>query len=174
MTTKTRDMLRSSVLETLLKTFPGSQIVKGGMAFISDQIDEDTGVPLAVVLSITVPLTADTARSKAFDFDAAVAEAKNAPGRRVADPVKKAEKEAKAAESKVRERKNLAALTAWIEKGGLGEGMTPGTVHSHAAEIGLDVATPMMTGSLLKKLAEAGVVVKGRDAENKHNWFTRA
>ena len=74
MTTKTRDMLRSSVLETLLKTFPGSQIVKGGMAFVSDQIDEDTGVPLAVVLSITVPLTADTARSKAFDFDAAVAE----------------------------------------------------------------------------------------------------
>ena len=174
MTTKTRDMLRSSVLETLLKTFPGSQIVKGGMAFVSDQIDEDTGVPLAVVLSITVPLTADTARSKAFDFDAAVADAKNAPGRRVADPVKKAEKEAKAAESKARERKNLAALTEWIEKGGLGEGMTPGTVHSHAAEIGLDVATPMMTGSLLKKLAEAGVVVKGRDAENKHNWFTRA
>ena len=121
-----------------------------------------------------MPLTADTARSKAFDFDAAVAEAKNAPGRRVADPVKKAEKEAKAAESKARERKNLAALTEWIEKGGLGEGMTPGTVHSHAAEIGLDVATPMMTGSLLKKLAEAGVVVKGRDAENKHNWFTRA
>ena len=39
MTTKTRDMLRSSVLETLLKTFPGSQIVKGGMAFVSDQID---------------------------------------------------------------------------------------------------------------------------------------
>ena len=156
MTTKTRDMLRSSVLETLLKTFPGSQIVKGGMAFVSDQIDEDTGVPLAVVLSITVPLTADTARSKAFDFDAAVADAKNAPGRRVADPVKKAEKEAKAAESKARERKNLAALTEWIEKGGLGEGMTPGTVHSHAAEIGLDVATPMMTGSLLKKLAEAG------------------
>lgn len=173
MTTKTRDMLRSSVLETLLKTFPGSQIVKGGMAFVSNQIDEDTGVPLAVVLSITVPLTADTARSKAFDFDAAVAEAKNAPGRRVADPVKKAEKEQKSMEAKAREQKNLAALTTWIEKGGLGEGMTPGTVHSHAAEIGLDVATPMMTGSLLKKLAEAGIVVKGRDAENKHNWFTR-
>lgn len=174
MTTKTRDMLRSSVLETLLKTFPGSQIVKGGIAFVSDQIDEETGVPLAVVLNITVPLTADTARSKAFDFDAAVAEAKNAPGRRVADPIKKAEKEAKSAEAKARKEKNLAALTKWVEKGGLGEGMIPSEVHAKAVEIGLDVATPMMTGSLLGDLAKAGIIVKGRDAENKHNWFTRA
>lgn len=171
---KNCDLLRSSVFETLLKTFPGSQIIKGGIAYVSDQIDEETGLPLSVVLRISVPRTVDTAHSKAFDFDAAVAEAKNAPGRRVADPEKKAAKQAQAEAAKVRREANVAALAAWVNKGGLGEGMTPYTVYTHAEEIGLDVKTPMMVGSILKILAEQGIANAGRDAENKHNWYTKA
>lgn len=177
MNIKTRDTLRSVTIEKLLSVFPGSQLVKSqsgtGIGYVSDVIDEETGSPYVVVMNVSVPLTADTQRSKAYDFDAAVEAAKNAPGRRVADPAKKAAAETKKAEAVARREKNLAALTAWVQKGGLGTGMIPSQVWDHKDEIGLDVATPMMVGGLLKMLAEAGTVLVGKD-EKKRNFYTAA
>lgn len=177
MNIKTRDTLRSATIEKLLSIFPQAQLVKTpggiGIGYVSDVIDEETGNPYVVVMNVSVPLTADTQRSKAYDFDAAVEAAKNAPGRRVADPAKKAAAESKKAETEARRTKNLAALTSWVQKGGLGTGMIPSQVWEHKDEIGLDVATPMMVGGLLKMLAGAGTVVLGKD-EKKHNFYTMA
>ena len=76
MNIKTRDTLRSATIEKLLSVFPGAQLVKSatgsGIGYVSDVIDEETGSPYVVVMNVSVPLTADTQRSKAFDFDAAV------------------------------------------------------------------------------------------------------
>lgn len=177
MNIKTRDTLRSATIEKLLSVFPGAQLVKSatgsGIGYVSDVIDEETGSPYVVVMNVSVPLTADTQRSKAFDFDAAVEAAKNAPGRRVADPAKKAAAESKKAEAAARREKNLAALTEWVQNGGLGAGMIPSQVWDHKDEIGLDVATPMMVGALLKMLATMGVIILGKD-EKKHNFYTAA
>ena len=51
--------------------------------------------------------------------------------------------------------------------------MIPSQVWDHKDEIGLDVATPMMVGALLKMLATMGVIVLGKD-EKKHNFYTAA
>ena len=89
-----RDALRAKVIETLISTFPGAQKVVGGVAFHSDVVDEETGMLFPVELKVTVKNTKDTARSKAYDLDAEVEKAATRPGRRVADPAKKAEREA--------------------------------------------------------------------------------
>ena len=178
MNIKPRDTLRSATIEKLLSVFPGAQLVKtstngSGIGYVSDVIDEETGAPYVVVIGVTVPLTAETKRSKAFDFDAAVEAAKNAPGRRVADPEKKAAAESKHSEAVARRTRNMEALTKWAQEGGLGAGMIPSQVWDHKDEIGLDVATPMMVGSVLKELAATGVLVAGKD-EKKRNLYTVA
>ena len=93
MSVETRDALRSKVMDTLMSTFPGAQKVVGGVAFLSDVVDEATGMLFPVELKVTVKNTQDTARSKAYDLDAEVAKAAERPGRRVADPAKKAQKD---------------------------------------------------------------------------------
>jgi hypothetical protein len=44
MSIETRDALRSKVMDTLMSTFPGAQKVVGGVAFLSDVVDEQTGM----------------------------------------------------------------------------------------------------------------------------------
>ena len=38
-----RDELRTNVINTLISTFPGAQKVSGGVAFMSEVLDEETG-----------------------------------------------------------------------------------------------------------------------------------
>lgn len=179
MNIKTRDTLRSATIEKLLSVFPNAQLVKSngttGIGYVSDTIDEETGTPYVVVIGVSIPLTADNQHGKAYDFDAAVEAAKNAPGRRVADPVKQAEAAAKKAITQTRKANNLAALTAWINKGGLGEGMIPSQIYALKDEIGLDVSTGMMVGTLLKELAKQGILVvdKSKD-EKRRNFYMKA
>ena len=89
-----RDALRASVVETLIKTFPGARPVIGGVAYLSEVVDEATGMLYPVELKVTVKNTHDTQRSKAYDLEAEVEKAATRPGRRVADPAKAAERNA--------------------------------------------------------------------------------
>lgn len=177
MNIKTRDTLRSATIEKLLSVFPSAQLVKNngttGIGYVSDVIDEETGTPYVVVIGVSIPLTADNQHGKAYDFDAAVEAAKNAPGRRVADPAKQAAAAAKKDAAAARKASNIAALTAWVNKGGLGEGMIPSQVYALKDEIGLDVSTGMMVGTLLKELASQGLVNVGKD-EKRRNFYTKA
>ena len=118
-----RDALRAKVIETLISTFPGAQKVVGGVAFHSDVVDEETGMLFPVELKVTVKNTKDTARSKAYDLDAEVQKAAERPGRRVADPAKKAEQEAAKAAAAERKAANVAILKEWVKDNLPAEGM---------------------------------------------------
>ena len=92
----TRDALRTAVIEKLLADFPKAQKVQGGVAFISETMDEETGLYFPVEIKVAVKNTQATARSEAYDFDKAVADFAAKPGRRQADPAKADEYVAKA------------------------------------------------------------------------------
>lgn len=114
MSMSVRDTLRSSVIDTLLATFPGAQKVTGGVAFMSDAIDEETGTPIPVEIKIVAKSTQDTARSKAYDLDAAVAKAATKAARKQADPEKAAQKAAEREAAKARKEANVAILRDWV------------------------------------------------------------
>ena len=83
-----RETLRNQIMETLMATFPNAQKVAGGVAFLSDVIDEETGKYFPVEIKCAVKNTKDTQRSAAYDLEAAVADFAAKPGRRTADPNK--------------------------------------------------------------------------------------
>ena len=95
----TRDALRTAVIEKLLADFPKAQKVAGGVAFMSETLDEETGLYFPVEIKVSVKNTQATARSEAYDFEKAVADFAAKPGRRVADPAKKAERDVAKAEA---------------------------------------------------------------------------
>ena len=171
MSVETRDALRSKVMDTLMSTFPGAQKVVGGVAFLSDVVDEATGMLFPVELKVTVKNTQDTARSKAYDLDAEVAKAAERPGRRVADPAKKAQKDAEKAAAAERKAANVAILHEWVKSNLPAEGMIPSVIAANVPEFaGLN---QMQVGTYLKALVEEGVLKFELD-EKRHKVYTLA
>ena len=163
-----RDALRAKVIETLLSTFPGAQKVVGGVAFHSDVVDEETGMLFPVELKVTVKNTKDTARSKAYDLDAEVEKAANRPGRRVADPAKKAEQEAAKAAAAERKAANVAILKGWVTANLPAEGMLSSQILAACDE--LAHLNAMQIGTCLSTLADAGVVQYTLDEKRRKVW----
>ena len=163
-----RDALRAKVIETLLSTFPGAQKVVGGVAFHSDVVDEETGMLFPVELKVTVKNTKDTARSKAYDLDAEVEKAANRPGRRVADPAKKAEQEAAKAAAAERRAANVAILKGWVTANLPAEGMLSSQILAACDE--LAHLNAMQIGTCLSTLADAGVVQYTLDEKRRKVW----
>lgn len=163
-----RDALRAKVIETLLSTFPGAQKVVGGVAFHSDVVDEETGMLFPVELKVTVKNTKDTARSKAYDLDAEVEKAANRPGRRVADPAKKAEQEAAKAAAAERKAANVAILKEWVTANLPEEGMLSSKILEACED--LSHLNAMQIGTCLATLADAGVVEYHLDDKRRKVW----
>ena len=168
MATEIRDALRAKVIETLLSTFPGAQKVIGGVAYHSDVVDEETGMLFPVELKVTVKNTKDTARSKAYDLDAEVEKAANRPGKRVADPAKKAEREANSAAAAERKAANLAILKSWVTANLPAEGMISKQILEACAD--LSGLNPMMIGTLMNLLADEGIVTYSLDEKRRKVW----
>ena len=165
---ETRDALRAQVINTLLSTFPGAQKVVGGVAYHSDVVDEETGLLFPVELKVTVKNTKDTARSKAYDLDAEVEKAANRPGRRVADPAKKAEREAAAAAAAERKAANVAILKDWVATNLPEDGMLSSQILAACEE--LNHLNAMQMGTCLAALADAGVVEYSLDEKRRKVW----
>lgn len=163
-----RDALRAKVIETLLSTFPGAQKVVGGVAFHSDVVDEETGMLFPVELKVTVKNTKDTARSKAYDLDAEVEKAATRPGRRVADPAKKAEQEAAKAAAAERKAANVAILKDWVVANLPEEGMLSSKILEACED--LSHLNAMQIGTCLATLADAGVVEYHLDDKRRKVW----
>lgn len=171
MNIEARDALRNSILEAVIKTFPTAQKVSGGVAFMSDVMDEDTGLYFPVEIKVSVKNTAATARSAAYDLEKAVAEYAAKPGRRVADPAKKAAAEAKKAESAAKREANMKVLRAFIEAGKLGDGMIPTVMQAAIPEF--KAMQPMQVGLLLKAAVDEGIVTFTID-EKRRKVYTKA
>ena len=114
MSVSVRDALRAEVVEKLMGCYENAQKVAGGFAFMSDKMDEETGLFIPVVVTVTAKNTAPTARSEAYDIDKAVAEYAAKPGRRVADPAKIAERAAAKEAAASRKQANLSILRSWV------------------------------------------------------------
>lgn len=166
-----RDALRSKVMDTLMSTFPGAQKVVGGVAFLSDVVDEETGLLFPVELKVTVKNTKDTARSKAYDLDAEVAKAAERPGRRQADPAKKAAKDAEKAAAAERKAANVAILKEWVKKNLPEDGMIPSAIARAVPEF--EGLNQMQVGTYLKALVDEGVLIFNLD-EKRHKVYTLA
>ena len=171
MAIETRDALRAKVIETLLSTFPGAQKVVGGVAFHSDVVDEETGMLFPVELKVTVKNTKDTARSKAYDLDAEVQKAAERPGRRIADPAKKAEREAAKAAAGERKAANVAILRNWVTANLPAEGMIPSVIAQNVPEF--EGLNQMQVGTYLKALVDEGVLTYALD-EKRHKLYRLA
>lgn len=171
MNIEVRDALRNSIFEKLQAAFPNAQRVKGGVAFLSDVVDDETGLFIPVVIDVTAKQTADGKRSKAYDLEAEVEAFKAAPGRRVADPAKAAAVAAQKAEAAARKAANMEILTAWIKSNLPTDGMIPSEIHASIPE--LTHCTIMQVGSYLKELAAQGVLVASKD-EKKRNLYSLA
>ena len=169
MNIEARDTLRNAVLDTIMKAFPSAQKVAGGVAFMSDVMDEDTGLYFPVEVKVSVKNTADTARSPKYDLDKAVAEYAAKPGRRVADPAKRAAAEAAKAASAQKREANMKVLRAFIAAGKLGDGMIPSAVQAAIPEF-KDLQS-MQVGLLLKVAVDEGLVTFTID-EKRHKVFT--
>ena len=166
-----RDALRNKVMDALLSTFPGAQKVVGGVAFLSDIVDEETGLLFPVELKVTVKNTKDTARSKAYDLDAEVEKAAARPGRRVADPAKKAANDAAKAAAAERKATNVAILKDWVKTNLPEEGMIPSNIAKAIPEF--DGLNQMQVGTYLKALVDEGILVFTLD-EKRHKVYTLA
>lgn len=146
-----RDELRTDVINALISAFPGAQKVSGGVAFMSEVLDEDTGKFFPVEIKVAIKNTADTEHAAAYDLQAAVAEYAAKPGRRVADPAKTAANAAAKAQSAARKEANLATLRAWVNANPV-SGMSATEIHKQIPEFA-DML-PMSLGGLLKTLVE--------------------
>ena len=152
----TRDALRTAVIDKLLADFPKAQKVAGGVAFISETMDEETGLYFPVEIKVAVKNTQATARSEAYDFEKAVADFAAKPGRRVADPATKAEREAAKEVTAAKKAANLAALRDWVAHNDMVE-MTATEVYNAVPELQASIQL-MAVGTLLKTLVEEGLV----------------
>lgn len=164
----TRDALRTAVIEKLLADFPKAQKVAGGVAFISETLDEETGLYFPVEIKVAVKNTQATARSEAYDFEKAVAEFAAKPGRRVADPAKKAEREAAAAAAAERKAANVAILKDWVAANLPEDGMLSSQILTACED--LSHLNPMQIGTCLSALADAGVVEYHLDDKRRKVW----
>ena len=166
----TRDALRTAVIDKLLTDFPKAQKVAGGVAFMSETLDEETGLYFPVEIKVSVKNTQATARSEAYDFEKAVADFAAKPGRRVADPAKKAERDAAKAEAAAKKSANLKVLRDWVANHDM-VGMTATDIHNAIPEFqGMQVMT---VGTLLKALVEEEVVTVSLN-EKRKKLYTKA
>lgn len=166
----TRDALRTAVIDKLLTDFPKAQKVAGGVAFMSETLDEETGLYFPVEIKVSVKNTQATARSEAYDFEKAVADFAAKPGRRVADPAKKAERDAAKAEAAAKKSANLKVLRDWVANHDMVE-MTATDIHNAIPEFqGMQVMT---VGTLLKALVEEEVVTVSLN-EKRKKLYTKA
>ena len=147
------------------------RIEKGVFSFRADEIDEESGKPVPVVLGITVKNTEDTTRAKAYDIDEAVKKFAARPGRRVADPAKAAEREEAKRITQERRDANLAILRAWIAQHGLGEGMTATQIHAEVPEF--EQLLVLQVGSLLTMLVKEGELTFTMDGK-RHKIYSVA
>ena len=131
-------------------------------------VDEETGLLFPVELKVTVKNTKDTARSKAYDLDAEVQKAAERPGRRVADPTKKAEQEAAKAAAAERKAANVAILKAWAADHIPAEGMLSSQILAACEE--LSHLNPMQIGTLCAACADAGVLTYELDEKRRKVW----
>ena len=171
MKTELRDKLRADVVAKLMGIFPNAVRVEEGLAFLADEIDEESGKPVPVVLGITVKNTEDTTRAKAYDIDEAVKKFAARPGRRVADPAKAAEREEAKRITQERRDANLAILRAWIAQHGLGEGMTATQIHAEVPEF--EQLLVLQVGSLLTILVKEGELTFTMDGK-RHKIYSVA
>lgn len=169
MTIETRDALRANVIETLLNTFPGSQKVAGGIAYTSEVLDEETGKYFPVEIKATVKNTADTQRSAAYDLEAAVAAFAAKPGRRVADPVKAAEKAAQKEAAAAKKQANMGVLRDWCKANPFSDKTTTEIQQAIPEFAGL---MPMQVGVLLGAAVEEGFVTVTTDEKRKKHYAT--
>ena len=166
MTIESRDTLRASVIETLMSTFGGAKKVAGGVAYLSDVLDEETGKFFPVEIKVAVKNTADTARSEAYDLDKAAADFATKPGRRVADPEKAAANAAKKEAAAARKAKYLEVLHNWVATNKVEE-MTVTEIQAAIPELAGE--TIMYVGGLVKALVEEGMLnVTIDDKRKKH------
>jgi hypothetical protein len=169
MAIENRDNLRTSVIETLLATFPTARKVVGGVAYMSDVVDEVTGKTYPVELKVTVRNTHDTQRSKAYDLEAEVEKAASRPGRRVADPAKVAERAANKEAAAARRNANVDILRKWVMANLPEEGMIPSKIAEAIPEF--KDLNQMQVGGYLTVLHKEGVVTYTLD-NARHRVYT--
>jgi hypothetical protein len=121
-----------------------------------------------VELKVTVKNTKDTARSKAYDLDAEVEKAATRPGRRVADPAKKAEQEAAKAAAAERKAANVAILKAWAPANIPAEGMLSSQILSACED--LAHLNAMQIGTICAACADEGVLTYELDEKRRKVW----
>lgn len=165
MNIEARDSLRNSVIEKLMTAFPTAQKVSGGVAFISDVLDDETGKFFPVEVKVSVKNTADTARGTAYDLEAAVAEYAAKPGRRVADPAKKAAEEARKAASAEKKAAAIAAIKEWA-KTARPENMSATEIKDAVPALANE--QPMYVGACLKAIVEEGALNVALSTDGKH------
>jgi hypothetical protein len=121
-----------------------------------------------VELKVTVKNTKDTARSKAYDLDAEVQKAAERPGRRVADPAKKAEQEAAKAAAAERKAANVAILKDWVKDNLPAEGMLSSQILTACAD--LAHLNAMQIGTICAACADEGVLFYELDDKRRKVW----
>lgn len=168
MDTLTRDALRAKVIEELMNTFPKGQKVAGGIAFLSETLDEDTGMFYPVEIKVSVKNTHATARSEAYDLDKAVADYAAKPGRRKADPEKRAAREAAAEATAAKKEANLAILRNFCATNTVDK-MSASDIYNAIPELQASINV-MNTGGLLKVLVEEGVLNLELDERRKKRY----
>ena len=171
MKTELRNKLRADVIAKLMEVFPNAVRVEEGLAFLADEIDEESGKPVPVVLGVTVKNTEDVAKAKAYDIDEAAKKFAARPGRKVADPAKVAEREEAKRITQERRDANLAILRAWITQHGLGEGMTATQIHAEVPEF--EQLLVLQVGSLLTMLVKEGELTFTMDGK-RHKIYSVA
>lgn len=155
MSVSVRDALRAEVVEKLMGCYENAQKVAGGFAFMSDKMDEETGLFIPVVVTVTAKNTAPTARSEAYDIDKAVAKYAAKPGRRVADPAKIAERAAAKEAAASRKQANLSILRSWVAANPV-DGLAAKEIYDQIPE--LQHIQLMQVGVLLTSLVEDGTL----------------
>lgn len=150
-----RNEIRTSVVNTLVKTFPQCKLVAGGVAFLSDVLDEATGTYIPVEIKVSVKNTQATATGAAYDIDAAAEAFANKPPRRVADPAKAAEKAARSEAAALRKE---AAINAILSYGAKNPVHLMNATELQAAVPELANYLPMQVGTVLKAMVENGQI----------------
>lgn len=171
MSVETRTALRDSVISTLKNTFTNAQNVAGGVAFYSDVVDEETGLLLPVEIKVTVKNTKPTAHADAYNLEEAVAKAASRPGRRVADPEKKAQREAEKAASTARKNANVAIVREWVQNGNLDHPMRASEVKEQIPEFA-DM-NQMYVGTFLVALVKEGILTYTLDEKRRKCYMVK-
>lgn len=170
MSVEIRTALRNNVIETLKQTFPNAQPVVGGVAFYSDVVDEETGLLFPVEIKVAIKNTKPTAHADAYNLEDAIAKAASRPGRRTADPEKKAAEAAKKAEATARKEANISILRNWVNNGNLKGNMLASEVKNSVPEF--ENVMTMQVGTYLLSLVKEGLLAFEIDEKKRKQYHT--